>query len=185
MSFFMFQLIFAGLAIVLLVVGGLIVRELRRRSASPKARPTPTKAARPRKPRAARTAPEPEPESPPPPRRRQLQSFVENERSEQAEADGPAPATEAPPAPPEADYSQAVLARLEAAFDRLQAGELALDDYRDRLLGEQAAIEERIALLHDGGDDSGGGAELEAALAARESVRWCLDWVDEQERAPG
>lgn len=178
MSFFMLQLIFAGLVVVLLVVAALIVRQLRNPPAASEKAP---KAARPRKLRPARAAaePEPEPESPPPPRRRQLRSFVENERDEQAEAELPPPAVEPPAAPPAADYAQEVLGRLEAAFDELQAGEMALDDYRGRLLSEQAAVEERLVLLHDGDDD----AELEAALAARESVRWCLDWADEQERA--
>jgi hypothetical protein len=76
----------------------------------------------------------------------------------------------------EADYGQAVLDRLEEAFEALQAGEIALEAYRTRVLAEQAAVEARIAVLQTDVESD----ELDAALAAQESVRWCLDWADEQ-----
>jgi hypothetical protein len=147
----------------------------------------------------AETAAQPEAEalSPAPMRRRQLQSFAENERlAEEAEAAAllPLAPTEPGPAPAEAggeasepqqaylpeqesEFDAAVLARLEEAFDALQSGEISLEAYRERLLAEQATVEERVAVLETGGDSE----ELDAALAAQESVEWCLNWAAEQE----
>jgi hypothetical protein len=77
------------------------------------------------------------------------------------------------------DYSEAVLARLEEAFEDLQDGEITLAAYRERMQAEQAAVEARVAALQPAGDS----AELDAALAARDSVLWCLDWAEEQASA--
>lgn len=152
--------------------------------------------------------PAPEPEAPSPlARRRQLTSFAEAEDvagapvSQEAAilSDAAFPPNLAPePADPVAhpeidaddfedaefqedgprnDYAQAVLGRLETAFDALQSGELSLATYRERLLAEQAAVELRIDELAP----EAAGDALDTALAARESVRWCLDWADEQE----
>lgn len=92
-----------------------------------------------------------------------------------------------PPAPVEAesehvpaalpDYDQAVLGRLEEAFEALQAGEITLDTYRERILAEEAAVDRRVAMLEAEGDS----ADLQAALVAQESVRWCLDWANDQD----
>lgn len=77
------------------------------------------------------------------------------------------------------DYSEAVLGRLEEAFEELQGGEITLATYRERMQAEQAAVEARVAALQPGGES----AELDAALAARDSVLWCLDWAEEQASA--
>jgi hypothetical protein len=90
-----------------------------------------------------------------------------------------APEQEASAETDEADappFDAQVLARLEAAFEALQGGEITLDTYAERLGEENAAVEQRIAELGDQGDPGA----VEAALAARESVRWCLDWAEEQ-----
>ncbi|HEX8055531.1 MAG TPA: hypothetical protein VF481_02620, partial [Novosphingobium sp.] len=55
-------------------------------------------------------------------------------------------------------------------------GEISLADYRQRIEAEHAAVEARIAALQPAGES----AELDAALAAQESVQWCLDWAEEQ-----
>lgn len=213
MSFFVFKLLFAALALGLLVVFGLIARNLwrkRARRSPPPARETPPRAPKspPRqKPRPGRKAmgPAPAPEAPPPVRRRQLQSFAEAERREtEAAAPPPQPVAESEPAPaapppltaeppppampeaaapppPDEAYDQVVLARLEDAFEALQAGAITLATYRTRVLAEQAAVEQRIAAL----EVSGSAEALEAALTARASVRWCLDWAAEQDGQPG
>lgn len=77
------------------------------------------------------------------------------------------------------DYSEAVLGRLEEAFESLQNGEVTLAAYRQRIEAEHAAVEARIAALRPAGES----AELDAALAAQESVQWCLDWAEEQANA--
>jgi hypothetical protein len=74
------------------------------------------------------------------------------------------------------DYGEAVMGRLEEAFEDLQAGDITLDAYRQRMQSERAAVEARIAALQPAGDS----AELDAAQAAHESVLWCLDWAEEQ-----
>lgn len=190
------KLLFVTLALALLVVVVLIVRQVLRKRDGQPAAPRPRKAAPAPKPRGrAREKADPEPEpSPPSPRRRQLHSFAESERAATVELEPSIPFPEAPadePAPlAEQELSTAatpdptsfdaeVLARLEAAFEGLQAGEFSLQAYRELLLAEKAAIERRIALLESGGD----GPELEAALTARESVQWCLDWAAQQDDA--
>lgn len=222
MSFMVFQLLFAVLALGLLVVAGLIVRQIVRKRPSAQAaiELAPPSEAEPRAPklrmpslRKQAAEPDPEPEAPLPVRRRQLNSFAEAERSA-AEADAvvlPVPVCEPDiteptsngpdlPAEPETafetapkpagesapeveatteqalDYGEAVLGRLEEAFEDLQDEEISLGTYRERVLAEQAAVERRIAALQPGGDS----ADLDAALVARESVRWCLDWAEEQ-----
>ncbi len=226
MSFTVFKLLFAAIALALVVVVVLVVRKYRRErhDAVPrsKAQPRAESAEKPgrKKPGLGRKAPKPEPEltpdEPPPPRRRQLHSFAEAERNAagEIEAEWAAPAAkpaltpmgmtpaeitpEAEPepeadlapeptpapiptsfVPPEPDYSQAVMNRLEEAFEALQEGEITLPVYRERLLGEDEAVGHRIAVLQSAGDSE----ELDAAIAARGSVRWCLDWADEQARA--
>lgn len=77
------------------------------------------------------------------------------------------------------EFDQAVLGRLETAFEAYQGGEISLDTYRHRVGAEAEAVEQHIAIHRATGDE----IELEAALAARESVRWCLDWADEQQNA--
>ena len=74
------------------------------------------------------------------------------------------------------DYGEAVMGRLEEAFEDLQAGDITLDAYRQRMQSERAAVEARIAALQPAGDS----AELDAAQAAHDSVLWCLDWAEEQ-----
>ena len=203
MSFFVFKLIFAVIALALLVVAGFIVRNHRRgrQAVNPAtARPPEPKAARLKMPSLAKKAPDPAPEEPATPRRRQLHSFAEAEKTAAEEAAAPQaePLAEiesdaAEPAVPQPidepadegydftdhyadDYAQAVLGRLEQAFEALQAGEMALPAYRERVRAEQVAVEQRIAALEREIESD----ELDAALAARESVRWCLDWADAQ-----
>lgn len=209
MSYLVFQLMFAALAVALAVVAALIVREVRKRRAVD--RPTEkngeeragAEAPQPRKVGLGRKAASPAPAEVPA-RRRQLQSFVEQERqAEGMEAPPIAPEAAAQPLPepanetgledapdsgpepdlasesdlgPEPDLDRAVMGRLEAAFEALQAGEITLDAYRERIEAEEAALDRRIATL----GSSAGEPELDAALAARESVRWCLGWADEQ-----
>ena len=217
MSFMVFQLVFAVIALALVVVAGLIVRQIVRKGRNaPKApREAQPKAAALRMPSLGRKAakPEPEPDTPAPARRRQLHSFAEAERSA-AEAEAvvlPVPASEPEAAEPVAyeaqppaaserryetapetgqdiqleaegmteqalDYSEAVLGRLEEAFEDLQDEDITLGDYRERVLAELAAVEHRIAALQL----HGASADLDAALVARDSVRWCLDWADDQ-----
>lgn len=178
MSFVILQLGLAALAVALIVVAVLIVREMRRRR-GPQG-PKPAREARARLMRKA--PPEAEPEEVAPPRRRQLHAIVELARSEGAPESAPPAANDteaeaANPAPGEPDdYAQAVLGRLELAFEALQAGEITLDTYRAQVLAEQGAVDRRVAEL-EGEYESDA---LDAALAARESVRWCLDWADEQ-----
>lgn len=223
MSFMVFQLLFAVIALALVVVAVLVVRQIARKGRSNEPAPSSLvepKAPKLRMPGLGRKVPEPEPQSdePAPPRRRQLHSFVEAERSAaeidtvvlpvpepepEAEAapeiearpavepiaeiefepepeKAPAAELEAKPMTEEAlDYSEVVLARLEVAFEDLQGGEITLEAYRARMQAEQAAVEARVAALQPGGDS----AELDAALAARESVLWCLDWAEEQASA--
>ncbi|MCW1429876.1 hypothetical protein [Novosphingobium sp. JCM 18896] len=94
------------------------------------------------------------------------------------------PAAEAEPAETEddapADYDQAVLGRLEEAFEALQAREITLDNYRKLILAEEDAVDRRVAMLEAEGDSD----ELQAALVAQESVRWCLDWANDQDEIP-
>lgn len=161
--------------------------------------------------RKAAEQPEPEPDTPPIARRRQLTSFAESERSlAQAEAealglpiadraepepdlfapepepepepliaDAPPPEPAAHSEPDQPEFDQIVMDRLEAAFEALQAEEISLDAYRELVLAEEAAVEEHIAHHQETGDE----IALEAGLAARESVRWCLDWADERGKA--
>lgn len=205
MSYLVFQLMFAALAVALAVVAALIVREVRKRRAvdRPSEEHAETEAPQPRKVGLGRRAASPAPAEAPA-RRRQLQSFVEQERqAEGMEAPPIAPEAAAQPLPepanetgledtpdsgpepdlasesdlgPEPDLDRAVMGRLEAAFEALQAGEITLDAYRERIEAEEAALDRRIATL----GSSAGEPELDAALAARESVRWCLGWADEQ-----
>ncbi|MBW8753871.1 MAG: hypothetical protein JF595_06930 [Sphingomonadales bacterium] len=200
MPFFVFKLVFAAIALALLVVAGLIARNFwrKRQPQAPAtdggAEPKPAKLGKLAMPGLSKRTPEPEPEAPAPPRRRQLHSFAEAEKSA-AEAEAmplPQPDNEPEgepeaefaaepeaaetPAAPEADYGQAVLDRLEQAFEALQAREITLEAYRTRVLAEQSAVEARVAVLQADVESD----ELDAALAARESVRWCLDWADEQ-----
>lgn len=184
MSFFVFQLGFAALVIALIVVAVLILRQMRRRG-GPRA-PKPAREAR--APLVRETPSEPEPVDHAPARRRQLQAIVAQARSEAGPE--PQPEPEIAPAPandteaedasyPEIepdDYAQAVLGRLELAFEALQTGEITLDTYRARVLAEENAVSRRVAELQGEYESD----ELDAALAARESVRWCLDWADEQ-----
>jgi hypothetical protein len=178
MSFVILQLGLAALAVALVVVAVVIVREMRRRR-GPQV-PKPAREAR--APLLRKAPPEPEPEEAAPPRRRQLHAIVEQARSEGASESAPPPAndTGAEAADHAAgepdDYAQAVLGRLERAFEALQAGEITLDTYRARVLAEESAVDRRVAEL-EGEYESD---ELDAALAARESARWCLDWADEQ-----
>jgi hypothetical protein len=217
MSFALFLLIYAAIAIALVAVVWLILREVRRkrldkvqplRPPEPRDRPAPKV----RLPARRKTTAEPEPETPPPPRRRQLQTFADAEKAaaehqsidavpEPNAPDAPGDADAVPepdtpdavadadvpviPVETETDYAQAVLDRLEDVFERFQAGDITLDAYRAEVQAEQAAIDQRIAALdHD--PDS---AAMAAALAARESARWCLDWADEQvhpgDKTPG
>lgn len=196
MSFVIFQVVFAALAMALLAVIVLIAREVRARRAARREKasgdveaavPGPRPAGIGRK-AAPAADPASDPAEPARPRRRQLQSFVEQERGIEPEPLPHAPVLqpEAPaelPADPEpdGDLGQTVLARLEQAFDALEAGTIALGTYRERVREEEAALEARIAAL---GPDASG-PELEAALAARESVRWCLNWADEVEAGSG
>jgi hypothetical protein len=175
MSFLLFKLLFAAIGFGLLVVSALILRQLRRGRApsAPKPLAEPRPGARLRTPRVQKTAAEPEPEAPPPPRKRQLRSLSEVERLAAEDAE---PATAEAPAADDEDLNQVVLARLETAFDRLQAGQITLEAYREDLLAEQARVEQRIAALRPAGESEA----LNAALAAQESVRWCLDWAKEQ-----
>lgn len=193
MSFLAFQVIFAALAIGLLAVAILLARRLwgtRQPRASRPPRETASRAPKPERPGLGRKKaadPAPEPAAAPPARRRQLASFAESERivggseaqqalkpMDEPVAPEPLPAAELP-APPDSDLGEAVLGRLEAAFDALQAGQISLDLYRERVRAEEAALDRHIATLPESEED-----ELEAALAARESVRWCLGWADEQ-----
>lgn len=178
MSFTLFMLLYIVVAIALLAVIGVILRNFRRKRQEKAQSPRTQEGAGERrapKTKLAATA-VPEPETPPPPRRRQLQSFA---TAEKAASETPTVAdTIAAPTADDGDYAQAVLGRLENAFDRLQADAITLDAYRAEVLAEQAAIEQRIAALRPGGD----GPEMDAALAAQESARWCLDWADEQAR---
>lgn len=173
MSNLVFQLVFATLAVAL-VAAALIVR--RRRAAA----------------RPPEMLPEEQPEAEAPVRRRQFQSFVAQEQQAEATEVPPAvpeaatqplpePANESGLSPesdlsPEPDLSEAVMGRLEAAFEALQAGEITLGAYRERIEAEEAVLDRRIAAL----GSRAGEPELDAALAARESVRWCLGWADEQ-----
>lgn len=229
MSFLVFQLIFAVVALALIAVVVLLVRQLlakrqAREAGIGEAQSTVVAEPQPRFGLGRKVAePEPEPavEAPQPARRRQLHSFAEAERVA-AEADAVVlpvlepemkaePTFEAEPItqiaveevaieqdygepvaePEEAplteldaedmtdaalDYSEAVLGRLEEAFESLQNGELTLAAYRQRIEAEHAAVAARIAALQPGGES----AELDAALAAQESVQWCLDWAEEQ-----
>lgn len=226
MSFLVFQLVFAAVALALVVVVALLARQLiaRRQAREMGLSEVPSTVVAEPQPqsrfglgrKAAEPDPEPAADAPPVVRRRQLHSFAEAERVA-AEADTvalpvlepeetaepevePEPITQvsveafaveaaedpeaAPltPLDPEdmtdaaLDYSEAVLGRLEEAFEGLQSGELTLAAYRQRIEGEQAAVEARIAALQPAGDS----AELDAALAAQESVQWCLDWAEEQ-----
>jgi hypothetical protein len=192
MPFPAFELILAAVAIILLVVIGIMVRGLRRRRQAgtdqPNAEPElkPAEAPLP----GLKMAPEAEPAAV---RRRQLTSFAEAA----AEANAgdtltvlpKAPAVEAWPSDtalaetPDAlahdegrDFERAVLARLEEAFDALESGALTLDAYLARVEAEAGAVERHIAELSDDTDPT----EVDAALAARESVRWCLNWAKEQ-----
>jgi hypothetical protein len=180
MSFALFLLIYIAVAIALVAVIWLILRDLRRKRHG---KAQPPRAREPRERRAPKAAfpgrkkapaAEPQPETPPAPRRRQLHTFAEAERTASEPAGDPSPV----PAAVEAveDYAQASLKRLEDAFERLQSDDITLDAYRAEVLAEQAAIEQRIAAL---GDDAEG-AEMAAARAALESTRWCLDWADQQ-----
>jgi hypothetical protein len=152
---------------------------------------------------------EPEPFEPPAPRRRQLASFAEAAAAEAEQAEretlvvlpevplaqarpcetAPADLSRAEtgllevadvPAPEGcanqgSDFEETVLARLEDAFDALQSGALTLEAYEACVRAAQAEVEQRIAELSDDTDPTA----LDAALAARESVRWCLDWAKE------
>jgi hypothetical protein len=177
MPFLVFELIFAALVVGLLVVAVMIVRQIRH-DRQAKARPAPREpkpaAAVPRRPGLRRKVAEPEPEpAAPVARKRQLRSLSEVER-ETAEEDGPP----APAAPEVRNFSQRVLARLEGAFERFSAGEISLDAYKALVLAEQEEVDQRIAVLRA----AGGSPDLDEALAAKESVRWCLEWADEQRR---
>jgi hypothetical protein len=79
--------------------------------------------------------------------------------------------------PDASSFEQTILAQLETEFEALQAGEIALDAYRARILALQATVEAHVAQHQQSGDE----IALEGGLAARESVRWCLDWADEQD----
>jgi hypothetical protein len=163
MSFLLFNLLFAAVAAALLVVIVLAVRQLRRQRQS-----------RPPLPgwKPARAAPDP---APPPARKRRLRTLSELEEQERRQA---APATGAA-TPDETPVPADLLARLEACFDRLEAGEITLQAYRAQVLGEQAQIEQRLAALAD----EAPAGEREAAQQALQSVRWCLDWADQQQAA--
>lgn len=188
MSFFVFELIFAGLALGLLVIVFFIMRQLRRdREAKAGSAPVQAKpaVAKPRLPSLGRKPPEPEPEpGPPPVRKRQLRSLSEVERDAAEEVKVEADEAEAPPAEPVGaeppKFNQRVLARLEAVFERLQAEEISLDAYVAQVLAEQAEVDQRIAALRAAGDST----ELDEALAAQQSVRWCLDWATERRDQP-
>jgi hypothetical protein len=188
MSFAVFMLIYVGIAIAFLAVAWRILRDLRRKrgDAAPKPRPAERERRAPKVTFPAlrkAAAPEPQPEAPPPPRRRQLHSFAEAEKAA-SEPEMPPPASDAAAADAsvadEANHPEALLHRLEIAFDRLQSGEITLEAYRTEVTAELAEIERRIATL---GDDPQG-AEMAAALAEQESARWCLEWADKQAR-PG
>jgi hypothetical protein len=206
MSFLLFKLLFAGVVIALLLVAGLIVRSLRRKrqGAAPRPQQTAPQQAAPARSFASRrqkSEEEAEPAEPAAPRRRQLKTFADAERvlvEPGLLAEPIAPAEKAPPPEPEqepaavaeveaepadepadtadGDYGQVVLDRLEQAFEALQAGEITLSTYRARVVAEEAEVEQRIAALQKDVESD----ELDAALAARESVRWCLNWADEQ-----
>jgi hypothetical protein len=180
MPFILFQLLFAAVAIALAVVLFLIVRRLRNDREPPALIPRePKPASRPRLPALGRKAAEPPPApAPPPARKRQLRSLSEVER-DTAKADDPG---DAPPPAAEEDFGQGVLARLEAAFERFEAGAVSLDGYTALVRAEQARVDRRIAALQPGGPS----ALLDDALTARDSVRWCLAWADEQRQVdPG
>jgi len=208
MSFLLFKLLFAGVVIALLLVAGLIVRSLRRKrqgAAPPPQQTAPQQAAPARSFASRRQKPaaedEAEPAEPAAPRRRQLKTFADAERvlvepgllAEPIAPTETAPPPESEPEPAAvaeaeaepadepadtagSDYGQVVLDRLEQAFEALQAGEIALPAYRARVAAEEAEVEQRIAVLQKDVESD----ELDAALAARESVRWCLNWADEQ-----
>jgi hypothetical protein len=113
-------------------------------------------------------------------RKRQLRSLSEVERDD-AEQAGEAQPEEVAASPESAaalppSFSQRVLDRLEKVFERLQAEEISLDAYVAQVLAEQAEVDQHVAALQA----SGAAAELDEALAAQESVRWCLNWAEEQ-----
>jgi hypothetical protein len=186
MQFIILEIVFAAIALALVVVVVLIVRQLRRdrhakRDAMPReAKPTPEAIApRPRAFGLGRKTAETEPEpGPPPVRKRQLRTLSEIERDA---ADEMPEQVEAEPADDGADFGPGVLARLEAAFERYQANEIALDDYTALVLAERGAVDRRIAALNP----AGASAELDEALKAQESVRWCLKWAEEQRTGEG
>jgi hypothetical protein len=175
MPFILFQLLFAAVAIALAIVLFLIMRRLRNDREPPALiLREPKPASRPRLPALGRKAAEPPPApAPPPARKRQLRSLSEVERDTAAQDDGPG---DAPPPAAEEDFGQGVLARLEAAFEQLEAGAVSLDGYAALVRAEQAHVDRRIAALQPGGPS----ALLDDALTARDSVRWCLAWADEQ-----
>jgi hypothetical protein len=205
MPFLAFEPILAAVAILFLVVIGFTVRGLRRKrqaaAGQPNAEPERQPESRPSEaplPGLKKNAPEPDPEPAEGsvPRRRQLHSFAEAAAVEADEGETltvlpEAPAAEAwpadtalaetPDAPAQdesADFEQAVLARLEEAFDALESGALTLDAYVARVEATEAEVEQRIAERSDDTDPT----ELDAALAARESVRWCLNWAKERDQ---
>lgn len=202
MPLLIFELAFASVALGLLAVVVLIVRNLRRKRAAPaEAKP---KGVKPDMPGKSVQAAGPESDIPPQQRRRQLRSLSEVEQSEAEAVVAAEPTAELPAAEPvaaeapavepavapiaeptagedptvEDGYAEAVLAQLEAAFERLEAQEITLDTYTAQLVAEQSAVDRRIADLRAHGTSE----ELEQALAAAESVRWCLDWAAEQPR---
>ncbi|MDR2858634.1 MAG: hypothetical protein LBV50_12435 [Novosphingobium sp.] len=92
-----------------------------------------------------------------------------------AEAPEPEPEPMLPlPAGPDADFSAGVLARLERVFEHLRAEEITLAEYVLEVQGEQADIAAHLTALYARDADP---AVIDDAIAARDAVRWCLDWA--------
>jgi hypothetical protein len=172
MPFIIFKLLFAALALGLLVVVAMTVREIWRKRlartlASPRKAATASAGDKPAKlglQSWSSAEPEPELGSRLPPKRQVVDQALEP------------PAAEPPVGKVDGDFHQVMLGRLEVAFDRLEAGEITLDAYGALLLTEQAAADRRIVAARSGG----AAAALEHAMAARDAVLWCRDWAKDQ-----
>jgi hypothetical protein len=207
-DFLLFQLLFAGVMLVLLIVLAFAVRStLRQRGAGSGPRATRVSAGM--KPRPFKSSPAPEPAAPvKTARKRQIGPAAARPAEESDIAPMPTPPetivpvddetaiapdpidVPAMPAAPEMSppaqtvtFRDTVMTELEEAFDRYTRGEIALADYVALVRVQQNEVDGHIAELRraevsETADPALREERIDDALCARDAIQWCLEWAE-------
>lgn len=93
-------------------------------------------------------------------------------------AGSPSGSTSEEDAAEQSGFSTEIVARLEDAFERYQAGAIPLESYRALVLAQQVIVDVRKDALRTAASENDSEAWADAE-AAREAADWCLQWADD------